>query len=323
MESPLFTPLQPMEPVIDYNLQNRSDFVYQLKWDGVRILCHVFQGEVRVWNKHRHQRTLQFPELQELSHHLRSSSAILDGEAVVLNNGRPSFPGIMRRDRCSSSGAIALLRRQFPVQYMIFDLLYIDGNSITNQSLAERRMRLEACLNPGGPFHLVENFSQGELLYQAVREQEFEGVVAKNTNSIYRPGKRHRDWLKYKNRRRCLAVVGGYWSSGQKVRSLLLGLFQDRRLFYIGRAGSGLKDRELAELGRELPKLKIPGSPFANLAAAGRDVHFVKPLLVVRLEFAEWSEDLRLRSPVILGFSCHPPQECRLIAAEEKEIQHD
>ncbi|HWP98416.1 MAG TPA: non-homologous end-joining DNA ligase [Syntrophomonadaceae bacterium] len=312
MNTLLSTPCPVMEPVLDHHLQDHIDFCYQLKWDGVRILCHMSAGQVRLWNKRQHERTIQYPELQNLPRYIKGSTAILDGEAVVLRNGKPSFPAIMSRDRCLSVTRAAGQKPLHTVEYMIFDLLHLDGQNLTGLPLAERHRLLEDRFYPSESFHLVEDFAQGTLLFAAVKEQGLEGIVAKNRNSLYHPGKSHRDWFKYKNRQRCQAVVGGYLRSGSQIKSLLLGLFQGEQLVYIGKAGSGLNDRERADLAQELPKLNMDSSPFINLSRKARDVNFVHPLLVLWVEFAEWSDDLRLRDPVITGFSSQPPEECHL-----------
>lgn len=138
-----------------------------------------------------------------------------------------------------------------------------------------------------------------------------EGIVIKRTSSPYVGGKKHRDWLKVKYRRIQYCVVGGYTLKGSTVNALLLGAYRDQDLVYIGKAGTGLRQADWSLLTKELPQMAISFSPFVNKPTAP-GYYFVQPLLTLRVEFAEWTDSLTLRSPVITGFSTKPSSECRL-----------
>lgn len=311
MQIVLNQPLTVMEPVLAHNLLEAPEYIYQVKWDGVRILCHLQGSQIRLWNKRQHERTMQYPELQQVSLCLQAQNAIVDGEAVVLKNGKPSFPAVMSRDNCRTAASVNRQSQNVVVDYMIFDLLYLNGRPLTDLPLRERKQMLDELFLPQKGIHLVEDFQQGASLYQAVKAQEMEGVVAKLGNSRYVPGKHHKSWFKYKNRRRTTAVVGALLMEGQRVKSLLLGLYQNSELIYIGRASTGLNEAQKLALARELSAIKCDTSPFAERLSP-RNFIYLKPALTVLVEFAEWSEDLKLRSPVILGFSDQPARDCSL-----------
>lgn len=315
MQIGLNQPIAVMEPVLAHDLNDAPGFIYQVKWDGVRILCHLKGSQIRLWNKRLHERTLQYPELQRASQCLQAESAILDGEAVVLKNGKPSFPAVMSRDNCRSTASVYRHSQNLMVDYMVFDLLYLNDKALTHLPLLERKQMLKEVFIPQGGINLVEDFRQGAALYKAIKDQEMEGVVAKADNSIYVPGKHHKSWFKYKNRLRTTAVVGALLIEGKRVKSLLLGLYQDERLIYIGRASTGLNEEQKLALYRELPAIKADASPFAERLSS-RSLIYLRPFLTVLVEFAEWSEDLRLRSPVILGFSDQTARECQLFAGQ-------
>lgn len=302
-------PIAVMEPIPAHDLQDEPGFIYQVKWDGVRILCHLEKNQVRLWNKRLHERTLQYPELQQASHCLRAQSAIVDGEAVVLKKGRPSFPAVMSRDNCRTTASVNRQSQNLAVDYMIFDLLYLNGKPLIDLPLRERREMLAGIFHPQGGIHLIEDFQQGAALFQAVKEKEMEGVVAKLEKSLYVSGKQHRYWFKYKNRLQTTAVVGALLLDGKRIKSLLLGLYQEDRLVYIGRASTGLNEEQKLSLFQELSAIKSDTSPFAEHLRSHKLI-YLKPVLTVLVEFAEWSEDLKLRSPVILGFSNQSAREC-------------
>jgi len=304
-----------MEPILAYDLHDEPGFIYQVKWDGVRILCHLDKSQIRLWNKRLHERTLQYPELQQAARCFKADNAIVDGEAVALKNGKPSFPAVMSRDNCRTAASVKRQSKNLTVDYMIFDLLYLNGRALTDFPLRERKQMLAGIFLPRAGIHLIEDFQQGTSLYQAVKEQAMEGIVAKLESSRYVPGKHHKSWFKYKNRLRATAVVGALLMEGQRVKSLLLGLYHENHLVYIGRAGTGLNEEQRLSLFRELSALKSDTSPFRERLSLCNLV-YLKPVLTVLVEFAEWSEDLRLRSPVILGFSDQAARACRLFTGQ-------
>ncbi|MGI5922010.1 MAG: non-homologous end-joining DNA ligase [Syntrophomonadaceae bacterium] len=301
-----------MEPVLHPEPFDDPDFIYQVKWDGVRILSFIKQNGVQLWNKRNHERSVQYPELQALDRQIKGWQAILDGEVVVLKNGKPSFPAVMRRDRSANQPTIEYMQKLLPIDYMVFDILSYEGKELLDYPLDYRQKLLADVLEPGERVHLVDNFSQGTGLFEAIKAQDLEGVVAKKPSSRYISGKHHKAWFKIKYRRQQNCVVGGYTLRGVTINSLLLGVFQDGRLMYCGKAGTGLNSAEWDELSRQLPHLEINASPFANLTEPGRGFHFVIPQLAVKVEFAEWSEDIQLRSPVIKGFVDLSPEACVL-----------
>jgi len=303
--------LQVMEPVSCDQVFERQDYLYQVKWDGVRMLAFIQDGQVTLINKRHHERTLQYPELQELPARIAARQAILDGEIVVLKGGKPSFPAVMSRDNQRGEAGIRRVQESLPINYMVFDILQLNGENLTIQPLEERQHLLRERIAPGAWLHLVEDFAQGTALFDSICQLDLEGVVAKQRRGCYIGGKRHRDWFKIKYRRRAECLVGGYTLRGSLVNSLLLGWKQDKQLFFVGRAGSGLNSAQEEILTSFLPGQEIKQSPFANLSRQPAGYHFVKPVIGVEIEFAEWTEDLHLRAPVIKDFIQErmPPHE--------------
>lgn len=290
----------PMEPIMREQVFDSEDFIYQLKWDGVRMLAYSGKNQVELINKRLNNRTAQYPELQVLSSLLNGRQVVLDGEIVAFKDSRVSFPAVMRRDNARSERSIAMLLKEVPVSYIVFDLLWDKDKDLRNLALMERKQRLQELLTPHEGIHIIEDFPSGSSLFTAVQAANLEGIVAKRKVSSYLAGKKHREWFKIKNRRRQTCVIGGYTMRNNIANSLLLGMYEEESLHYIGRASSGLSENDWKELHSLLSSLHSDKAPFVSLPSKiARESYFVKPDLVVDVEFAEWTENMHLRSPVI------------------------
>lgn len=291
-------------------------WLYQVKWDGVRNLTLVEDGKVRHWSRRGRERTLLFPELEGLGPALGVRRVVLDGELVALRDGKPSFPGILERDSGGRPDPAKV--RTLPAFLMMFDLLELGDRPLYQIPVEERMRLLRAVVPPGPRWEVVESFpgQQGPELFQAAVENGFEGVVAKRLGSPYQPGVRSRDWLKVKHRQRLLAAVCGYAAPDGRPVSLLLGVYRGERLTYIGRVSASLGPEETDLLRRCLKPAPCPFSRVPDLRSRfARDpgpVVWTEPLITVNVEFSEWTEDLRLRDPILVGFSNQPAEAAQL-----------
>ncbi|MEA2250305.1 MAG: bifunctional non-ous end joining protein LigD [Solirubrobacteraceae bacterium] len=300
-----------------------ENWAYEVKWDGVRAICHSEPGRMRLHSRNLLDITPRYPELGRLNRALSHHRAILDGEVVALDaDGRPSFGALQRRMHVGSESAVRRLARDTPVTYMIFDLLWVDGHSLMELPYAERRARLEELdLKEGErwrvPDHVV---GHGAELLAATAEQGLEGVIAKRLDSPYEPGRRSANWLKIKNFARQEVVVGG-WMPGEgrrrdRIGSLLVGVGEDDGLRYAGRVGTGFTEQELDRLAGLLGPLQRDDSPFApGVPKPPRDAVFVDPRLVAEVEFREWTDSGQLRAPSYKGLRDDKPAE--LVVREE------
>lgn len=155
-----------------------------------------------------------------------------------LKGCKPSFPSVMSRDNLRDASKIEMMQSFLPVNYMVFDMLHLDGQDIMDLPLEERQGLLNNRLKEGGWLHLVENFAQGSSLFDSICRLEMEGIVAKQKKGRYIAGKSHHDWVKIKYRRRETCLVGGYTLRGSTVNALLLGWEQVNGLLFVGRAGT-------------------------------------------------------------------------------------
>lgn len=294
-----------------------AKWVYQVKWDGVRNLTLVEGGHVRHWSRQLRDRTQLFPELNGLVHALDGARAVLDGEIIVLRKGRPSFAGILERD-VGTRPPDPLKLRQAPATLMIFDLLEYRETPLYDRPLTERLQILRRLLPEGEHWQVAADFpgQLGPQLFQATQQQGLEGVVAKRTDSLYRPGSRSRHWLKLKHKQRMTALVCGYTAPAGGSGGLILGARLDGMLRYIGRAGSGISSEQWAVLRTELRPGPCPFHPIPTLrdrfSSPPGPVVWTRPALTVLVEFSEWTGEQRLRDPVVIGFGVGSAAEARI-----------
>jgi bifunctional non-homologous end joining protein LigD len=283
-------------------------WAYEVKWDGIRVVVGVEDGALHLVTRNANDVTHRYPELVGLPAALDGHDAVLDGEVVAFDmHGRPSFQLLQRRMHVEGRHDIERLAAEVPVTLMLFDVLALDRKSLLDRPYLERRAVLQSLGLDGDAWRTPPHEEgDGSTLWEWSRDHGMEGVVAKRVDSVYRPGRRSPDWVKVKHQRRQELVVGGF-TPGEGARaatfgSLLLG-YHDRSgaLRYAGRVGTGFDERSLTDLVAVLRRLERPASPFDGGGAVPRGAHFVEPVLVVEVRFAQWTEAGILRAPVFLG----------------------
>jgi bifunctional non-homologous end joining protein LigD len=291
---------KPMLATLADKLPTGDDWVYEVKWDGYRALGYVRGGEPRLVSRNGNDLTQRFPDVAKaLAKAARSPECVVDGEVCALDErGRPSFSAMQQ----GKPGT--------PIVYEVFDVLEVDGVSILDLTLLERRERLEALLDTRQKTVQVSGFfDDGQALYDVALEQGLEGVMAKRRDSHYLEGKRTRDWLKIKTHGRQEFVIVG-WTKGQGRRagrfgSLVLATYRDDELVWVGNCGTGFTEQEIDDLLAKLEPLRRDTSPLAVVPKMPKirkgDVVWVEPKLVCEVEFAEWTHDGHLRAPSYLG----------------------
>jgi len=278
---------------------------YEVKWDGIRAVMFVDHGHLTLQGRNFSDFTPRYPELRELARSLGAARILLDGEVVALDEGgRPSFERLQSRMHLASDSAVRRRMRDIPATYVIFDLLYLDGHTTLGLPYSERRRVLRE-LELQGPYWRTpaHHEGEGEALLEATKELGVEGVVAKKLDSTYEPGRRSSCWLKIKNVRSQDVVIGGYTpGEGRRTRlgALAVGYYEDGKLRYAGKVGTGFSEQTLALLSRELGRLESDDSPFDGRQPP-RDTVFVEPRLVAHVEFREWTKGGTLRAPSFKG----------------------
>jgi bifunctional non-homologous end joining protein LigD len=280
-----------------------DDWVFEPKWDGVRTLAHVDGSNLKLVSRRGRDVTAQYGELGGIAEQLSARNGLIDGEIVALDDtGRPSFEKIQARFTLGRPSQRA--QETNPVDFIAFDLLWLDGESLMDRPLEERRALLERHVVPG---KRIQNSLQvprtGKALFDVAKERGLEGIIAKKLGSLYRPGK---DWVKIKAFRSQDCVIVG-WASGQGARdgsigSLLAAVQRDGALSFAGHIGTGFSDRTLATLAEALTPLETDTPPLAvpdDLDTRG--VHWVRPELVCSAEYLEFTSQGRMRAASFRG----------------------
>jgi bifunctional non-homologous end joining protein LigD len=289
------------------------DFVYEPKYDGVRTLAYVVPGHpvptVHLYSRLGNEKSAQFPAivkaLGRYAGRLRHP-VVLDGEIVALDpRGQPtSFQHLQGRIHLRAVAE----REAAPAAFIAFDLLRDGPHDLRGMTLVARRAALERVFgDPGSPLlRLAPQVARdGRELYRDALAQGWEGLIVKRAGSKYYSGKRSSDWMKLKLIREQEFVVGG-WTEPRGARShfgaLILGVYDESRLVYVGHVGSGFDEAELTRLTAALRPLAAKTCPFdVPPPATNETPHWVKPRLVVQVKFTEWTDDGRLRHPTYLG----------------------
>jgi bifunctional non-homologous end joining protein LigD len=301
---------EPMKALLAEKLPRGPEWIYEIKFDGVRALAVKKGCEARLISRTAKDLTAKYPELAEALKALPAKEAVLDGEVMALDSeGRSSFQLLQSWHNAGS--------RKPPLVYYVFDLLNADGKDFTGLPLMKRKAIAEKLVDgvaPGIRFSAAIKADPERLVHE-MKTRGLEGVVAKRADSKYQPGRRSGDWVKFKWTNEQEFVIGGY-TRPQGTRAhfgaILVGYYQKRELIYAGKVGTGFDQKLLRSLYERFRKLTREDCPFANLpekrsrfggltAAEMRRCTWVRPELVCQVRFAEWTRDGHLRQPVFIG----------------------
>ena len=295
---------EPMMAVLTSEPFDDDEWLFEVKWDGHRCLANLGQA-TRLTSRTKRDMTAQFPELIDLHRQLAARNAVVDGEIVALDrDGRPSFERMQDRFHRAPE-ELARNQGRVPVQFLAFDLLWLDGQSLLDLPLAQRRARLVEVLVETKDVRLSQVVEgAGVDFFAQAKRLGLEGIVAKRAASPYRPGSRSPDWRKIKAL--CLqdcVIVG--WTPGKGGRaatlgSLLLAVYDGERLRYAGNVGTGFTNAFLADLLARLADLEVDRPLFEGPPRL-RGARFVRPELVCEVEYLRWTEDGKLRAASFKG----------------------
>jgi bifunctional non-homologous end joining protein LigD len=322
------TAITPMLAGLSEKPFDDPNWLFEIKWDGYRAVSFIENGRIRLASRNHNDLSPRYPELQDLPKFVNGQAAILDGEVVVLDEqGRPSFSLMQQRTGIRAHGRQAAPRRDLPIFYYAFDVLYLDGYDLRRVNLDERKRVLRKVLSDGEIVRYSDHYAgQGVALFNAAKEKGLEGIIAKRRNSCYEERRSH-EWLKIKITKTVDCVVGGYTDpEGARLYfgSLVLGLYnQKKQLIHVGNAGTGFNEATLKQISYVLKAIETGENPFTG-PVEPRRVHWVKPLRVAEVKFSEWTHEtdeggLKLRAPVFIVLrEDKNPQDCTF--AEQKIV---
>jgi bifunctional non-homologous end joining protein LigD len=296
-----FTPIIPFEPISAKQIPSGHNWIAQMKWDGVRMLIYYDGHKVSLINRRLHERTEQYPEFLEPTEYCTSSSFILDGEFIAFDENRPSFHEIMKRDSLRKQQNIEQAVARIPVTFMLFDVLFHEGNWMLDKTLQERQEIINTIIKPQSNVQIVQSFNNAAELLEVMRNHKMEGVVCKNLESTYSIAGNDNRWQKIKIFFDLKAFVAGVTLSGNIVNSLLLGLYDGKGgLNYIGHSGPGkLTNKEMLEITAQALSNLTPNMPFTNKPQRHKDAVWVTPQMVVKVQYMEWTPNNTMRHPSV------------------------
>jgi bifunctional non-homologous end joining protein LigD len=296
-KGPMPRSLDPMKAQLVDDAFDDDRWLFEVKWDGIRLVSFIDDGKVSLQTRAGRVVDAEYPQLQAISRLVNARQAVLDGEVVVLDDkGRPSFQLLQNRGT-----------EPRPMQYMVFDIVYFDGQRLFKVPLEDRKRLLRDIVRDSGVLKYSDHvLGHGKAFFEAAQQKRLEGIVGKLRDSPYQPGVRSSAWLKIKALLQQEVVIGGFTApraSRKYFGALLVGVYDDDGKFvYTGHVGGGFDERALAQIYRLMKPLIVKQSPFNGPPPhANEKPTWVRPELVVEVRFAEWTRDGVMRQPVFLG----------------------
>jgi bifunctional non-homologous end joining protein LigD len=302
-----YTELAPMlATLVDAPFDN-DDWEFEIKWDGYRALAFMNRGRAELKSRNNKSFNDRFYPIYEAIAHWKVK-AVVDGEIVVVDSKGISNFALLQNWRSEADGELL---------YYVFDLLWLDGKDLTRLPLYERKALLSTIIpKEEGPIRIGYSLKgKGTDFFKAASELGLEGIIAKKSNSRYVPGDRTKNWLKIKIQQRQEVVVAGYTKNQDTPKafsSLLLGAYSGKELVYVGKVGTGFKEKEQTEMLQLFKKLEMKKSPFAEIPEYNKpsrfrpsppqaEVTWLKPELVCEITFTEITTDGVFRHPSFKG----------------------
>jgi len=303
--------IDPMKPRLVQTPPTAGDWIYELKFDGIRLIAVRTGKKVSLLSRNKNELAGRFPEIVEAVKSLPARECVIDGEVVALDEeGRSSFQLLQARD---------MEGRKSPVYFYAFDLLQLDGKSLIGLPLEARKNVLEKlCAGAGDPIRYSGVIGgDAKALLDEVKQRGLEGIVGKQRTSVYEPGRRSGAWIKLKCANKQEFVIGGYTppqGSRKHFGAILVGYYENKGLVFAGKVGTGFTTEWLSVLHKKFRAEERSDCPFVDLPSKQngqwvlgitpsmmRKMHWVNPVFVCEIKFAEWTRDGKLRAPVFLG----------------------
>jgi bifunctional non-homologous end joining protein LigD len=319
--------IEPMKAKLLDEIPSGPDWIYEIKFDGIRALTLKNGNDVEMYSRLKNKMTHRFTDIAESIKSCNCKSAILDGEVVALEeSGRSSFQ-LLQMSRMPGEAP--------PICLYLFDILNLDGKDLKNLPLVERKKILQQVVPAGYDLLRISDHLGGrpEQLWTEVCHRGLEGLIGKQRNSKYEPGKRSGAWIKVKCTQAQEFVIGGFTKpkgSREKFGAIIVGYYDRGQLMFASKVGSGFDRKVLESLYKQFQRLKQPECPFANLperrpgrwgqgitASQMKECTWIKPELVAQVRFTEWTMDGGLRHPVFMGL--REDKKAREVVREKPE----
>jgi bifunctional non-homologous end joining protein LigD len=277
---------------------DKAGWFFEIKWDGFRAIAEVERGRVNMYSRNLLPFNAKYPSIVAALKKLKEA-AVLDGEIVALNaKGMPDFHALQDYGE-----------RGAPLQYVVFDLLWLGGRDLRDSPLYERKALLASILPHDRRLVFSAHIEgKGKAFFKEMKKRRFEGMLAKDSLSPYREGKRGTEWLKVKTWLEQEAVIVGFTAPrktrknlGALVLAAYSGRGKNKRLTYIGHSGGGFTEKELADLHTKLGKIRTKTPPIDEKVPVNSPITWVRPKYVCEMRFSEWTPEGRMRHPIYTG----------------------
>ena len=317
-KGPMPTSLEPMKAQLGTVAFDNDRWLFEVKWDGVRLITFIDGDQVTMQSRRGRSVDTEYPQLRVIPTVIRAKQAILDGEVVVFDDeGRPSFQ--LWQNRGTESR---------PLHYIVYDIVYHDGQRLFRVPLEDRKRLLRDILRDSDLVRYSDHvIGEGKAFYEAAKEKRLEGIVAKLRDSPYQPGARSSAWIKIKTIQEQEVVIGGFTAprnSRKHFGAILVGVHDEKgRLIYTGHTGGGFDEKTLTALSRRMEPLIVKQPPFAGPPPRTNEKPtWVKPELVAQVKFSEWTRDGLMRQPVFMGLrdDVEPDKVRREVARDSAEV---
>jgi bifunctional non-homologous end joining protein LigD len=294
---------------------SRDGWIFENKWDGERAIVIIDKGKLKIFSRNDKEITRSYPELHDLPEHVHAERSILDGEIVILSkSGKAEFALLQPRFGLTNKIKLAAQTKVGRAIYEVFDILYLDGYSLAEVPLIERKRLLKSILHSGKSVKFTKHVvREGKPFFAGVKKAHGEGMVAKDMQSSYVP-RRSTSWLKVKTTMRQEVVIAGYTvprGSREHFGALQLGLYDHGKFLSIGQVGTGFSRATLKDMFHQMQSLKTKTYPYDADPETNEEIQWIKPKLVCEVKFSEWTKDRKLRHPSFEGLrNDKSPKEC-------------
>lgn len=306
-KAPIPTEITPQLATLAEDLPTGRDWLFEIKWDGIRCLSYLRRGELNLVSRNGTSLTEQFPELKEAARSLHAEEAVLDGEIVVFDErGRSDFQALQPRIMSTKGGSASS-----QAVLILFDLLYFDGYDLRSTPLEDRIRLLSTLVEESPVVRLSSHSRNGRVLLDFAKKHGLEGILAKDARSHYE-GRRSTSWRKVKLVREQDCVICGFTTQKREsFASLILGVYQDQKLVHIGNVGTGFDAEQQQILRAMFDQRLAEQTPFPAIPKIPGKITWLRPELVARIKYTQWTKEDRLRAPVFLGLRNDiTPQQC-------------
>jgi bifunctional non-homologous end joining protein LigD len=287
--------LSPMLATLTEEAFDRDGWIYEVKWDGYRVLAEIHKGDVRLYSRNDNTLNEQFEVLVKDLENL-NADVLLDGEVVVVDDQGVSRFQLLQNYMREPGGRL---------MYYVFDILHYNGHDLRSLPQIRRKEILTKVITPTDFVKISDHIeTKGKEFFKAAKKHGLEGIIAKNASARYQTGTRSRDWLKIKSVMQQEAIICGFTEprgSRKHMGALILGVYKNKELTYAGHTGGGFTHDLLKETKERLTPYIIKDCPFKHKPRTNAPVTWLKPSLLCEVKFQEWTDDGHMRQPIFLG----------------------